>query len=175
MNIPTLTTPRLILRPWTLQDVNALFTLLQEDNLLRYFPRPTPPPIEKVEKHITHHLSHWEERGYGHWAVVTRVEQKLIGWNGLEFLPETSETEVAYLLSKSFWGQGLATEAAQAALKFGFEHAGLEKIIGLVHPENIASRRVLEKCGLRLIDQKIYFGMELLRFRIENHSQEFGE
>jgi RimJ/RimL family protein N-acetyltransferase len=175
MNIPTLTTPRLILRPWTLQDVNALFTLLQEDNLLRYFPRPTPPPIEKVEKYITHHLRHWEERGYGHWAVVTRAEHKLIGWNGLEFLPETSETEVAYLLSKSFWGQGLATEAAQAALRFGFEKCWLKKIIGLVHPENIASRRVLEKCGLRLIDHKVYFGMELMRFRIASHSQELGE
>ena len=81
-----------------------------------------------------------------------------MGWNGLQFLPETNETEVGYLLSRRFWGRGYTTEGARAALQFGFERFELEQIIGLVHPENIASQRVLEKAGLKFTNQAKYFG-----------------
>jgi len=121
MNIPTLRTPCLILRPWTPEDADRLFAILQEPNILRYFPRTEPWPREKVDKYIAHHLSHWQERGYGHWAAV----------------------------------------------HFGFTNCSLEKIIGLTHPENIASARVLEKCGLKLIDRKSLWGIELCRYEIE--------
>jgi len=167
MNIPTLHTPRLILRPWSPEDAERLVAILQEPDILRYFPRTDPRPREKVDKYIAHHLSHWQERGCGHWAVVTLADGRVIGWNGLEFLPETEETEVAYLLSKEVWGRGYATEAARAAVHFGFTNCGLEKIIGLTHPENIASARVLEKCGLKLIDRKSLWGIELCRYWIE--------
>lgn len=163
--IPTIEIAQVRLRPWTLADVEPLFFILQEPDLLRYFPRTTPPPIDRVERYIRHHQEHWQECGYGHWAVEEKGTKNLMGWTGLEYLPETQETEVAYLLSQAFWGRGCATEAAQAAVQFGFGEAGLAEIIGLVHPENTASRRVLEKCGLVFIDQKEYFGMQLQRFR----------
>lgn len=167
MEAPTITTTHLILRPWSPKDAGALFSILQEEDLLRFFPRTTPPSLDRVENYINHHLAHWQEYGYGHWAVTLRTGNQVIGWNGLEFLPETSETEVAFLLSRQFWGRGYATEAARAAVKFGFETVELQRVIGLVHPENIASRRVLEKCGLTYYDRKIYWGMELCRYCIE--------
>jgi ribosomal-protein-alanine N-acetyltransferase len=167
METPTIFTPRLVLRPWSLADTGRLFDILREKDIFLYFPRTTPPSMDKVEKYITHHQDHWQQLGYGHWAVTLRAGSQLIGWNGLEYLPETEETEVAYLLSRQLWGQGYATEAARAALKFGFETAGLERIIGLVHPENSASRRVLEKCGLIYLERKIYWGLELCRYCIE--------
>ncbi len=92
----------------------------------------------------------------------------MVGWDGLEFLPETGENEVAYLLSGWVWGRGFATEAAQAAVRFGFDNADLNAIIGLVHPQNFGSIRVLEKCGLTFIDRKVYWGMEMLRYRKES-------
>lgn len=95
------------------------------------------------------------------------AEGQLIGWTGLEYLPETGETEVAYLLSPQFWGRGIATEAARAALKYGLENTGLNSIIGLAHPDNLASRRVLEKCGLVYHDRKVYWGIELCRYSLE--------
>jgi [ribosomal protein S5]-alanine N-acetyltransferase len=165
MEIPTLITTQVTLRPWTLADVEPLFAILQEEDILSYFPRTTPPPIDRVERYIRYHLGQWQERGYGHWAVAEKASGRLMGWTGLEYLPETQETEVAYLLSHTFWGHGYATEAALAAVEYGFGPVGLAEIIGLVHPENIASRRVLEKCGLEYIDQKEYFGMQVLRFR----------
>jgi ribosomal-protein-alanine N-acetyltransferase len=60
----------------------------------------------------------------------------------------------------------LATESALASLEFGFQHLNLDEIIALVHPDNIASIRVIEKCGMSWIDQKVYFGIELMRYRI---------
>src|SRR5512146_2467612 len=148
MAIPTLTTAHLRLRAWTPDDAPALFDILQEDGILRYFPNPNPPARAKVDDYIAHHLAHWREHGYGHWAVVTSEDDRLAGWCGLEQLPEWDETEVAYLLSQRVRGRGYATEAARLAVHFGFETAGLPAIIGLVHPDNLASVRVLEKCGL---------------------------
>lgn len=175
MSIPTLTTTRLTLRSWTPEDAGALFSILQQPDILRYYPNPTPPPMDKVERYIARHLKHWQERGCGHWAAVARAEQELIGWAGLEFLPETGETEVAYLLSKPFWGRGLATEAARAAVQFGFDQAGLESIIGLTHPENIASQRVLQKCELAFTARKSYFGIDVFHYVINRPSRESAQ
>jgi len=168
MDIPTLRTARLLLRPWAAGDAEALFTILGEKDILRYFPNPAPPSLEKVQKYIAHHLTGWQERGYGHWAILSREDGGLLGWSGLEYLPEIKQTEVAYLLSRRVWGKGFATEAARAAIRFRFERAGLEKIIGLVHPDNTRSIRVLEKCGLTFSDRITLWGLELCRYRIGN-------
>ncbi len=166
MNSVALQTPRLLLRPWTPGDVEALFEILQEPDLLRYFPNPDPPGRDIVETYINRQLAHWKEFGYGHWAVILPEEDQVLGWNGLEFLPELGECEVAYLLSRRVWGRGYATESARAALRFGFERAGLGSIIGLVHPENEASIRVLKKCGLSFVDRINLWRMDLYRYRL---------
>ncbi len=164
MEIPILTTPRLILRPWSPSDADRLFTILQEAEMFKYFPQSKAPERPWVDKYIKGHLAHWQERGYGHWAVANRADGEVIGWNGLEYLPETGETEVAYLLSRQTWGRGFATEAAGAALAFGRGNCHLHPIIGLVHPDNIGSLRVLEKIGLVFSNRANYWGMEFLRY-----------
>jgi RimJ/RimL family protein N-acetyltransferase len=170
MSIPTLITARLTLRAFTEADIDPLQRILSEEGVLRYFPRTDPPDRDRVERLIGHQLRQWEEHGCGWWAVELRSQNGLIGWNGLQFLPETGETEVGYLLGKPFWGQGLATEGARASLQYGFEHFDLETIIGITHPENIASQRVLEKLGLSLTGPARYFDMDCLRFSIERSS-----
>jgi [ribosomal protein S5]-alanine N-acetyltransferase len=165
--IPSLDTPHLILRPWKLDDVDALYRILQEPEILKYFP-PTVFTLEKTQRYIQHQLQHWQVHGYGHWAVMIKTDSQVVGWDGLEYLPETDEVEVAYLLSHRVWGCGYATEAARAAVNFGFGNANLPSIIGLVHPENTGSIRVLEKSGLSFIDCKIYWGLEMRRYRIES-------
>jgi len=166
MTIPTLGTHDLALRPWTYDDAEALFHILEEPDILKFFP-PTVFTLEKTRNYINHQLKHWQERCYGHWAVTLKTDGSVVGWDGLEYLPETDESEVAYLLSRQVWGRGYATQAAQAAVKYGFETAGLRAIIGLVHPQNTGSMRVLEKCGLSFIDRKVYWGLEMRRYRIE--------
>ena len=117
---------------------------------------------------ISHQLHHWEEHKLGWWALEPCSENKLIGWSGLQYLPETEEVEVAYLLSRPYWGRGLATEAATACLQYGFEELELERIIGLVHPGNMASQRVIEKLGMSFVDQARYFGIDVYRYVIEH-------
>jgi len=75
------------------------------------------------------------------------LDGQLIGSCEIEYLDETDEYELGYALGKAYWGQGIATEAAQAAVRFGFESAKLDRIIAVVVPENIASWRVLEHVG----------------------------
>lgn len=166
MTIPTLTTSRLTLRPFTERDVEPLHRILNEDGILRYFPRPEPPDPARVERLVAGQLRHWEEHGLGWWAVELRATGELLGWNGLQYLPETDEVEVAYLLSRSHWGRGLATEGARAALHFGFETLRSGSIVGIVHPDNIASQRVLEKSGLIFVNEADYFGMHIFRYVI---------
>jgi [ribosomal protein S5]-alanine N-acetyltransferase len=166
MIIPTLQTLHLFLRPWKQEDAEILFEILQEKDLMRYFPSKSPPSREYVDHYILHQLAHWDKFSYGHWAVIDQQDGLLVGWNGLEFLPETKETEIAYLLSKRVHGRGFATEAARAAVNYGFKTAGLKEIIGLVHEENIGSIRVLEKCGLIYSDRITLWGMEMSRYRL---------
>jgi ribosomal-protein-alanine N-acetyltransferase len=98
---------------------------------------------------LTHFMAHWDELAYGVWAVTDKATGGLLGQCGLRFLPEINEVEVLYLLARAHWGQGLASEAAQAALAYGFDQVGLQRIIALTKPENTASRRVMEKLGMQ--------------------------
>lgn len=163
----TLTTERLLLRNFTSEDRKSLFTITQEPNIFQYFPTKTAWDLEKVDRSIQHQIEHWNQFGYGLWAVTLRETGQLMGWCGLEFLPDTNETEVGYLLSGVFWGKGYATEAARASVEFGKKNIGLQEIIGLTDPLNIASQRVLEKCGLTFTRRQVYFGMEMFRFAIQ--------
>lgn len=165
--IPTITTARLTLRGFTVQDVEPLFNILGQKDILRYFPGTDGPTREGTQRLIAHQLAHWEEQGLGWWAVEPSADNVLIGWCGLQFLPETQEVEVGYLLSKAYWGRGLATEGATASLQYGFETLGLQRIIALVHPENIASQRVIEKLGMQFVDQARYFGMTCCRYELQ--------
>lgn len=162
--LSTLTTNRLILRQFTMDDAPALFDIAQEPNIFQYFPTKTAWEMEKVERSIQHQIDHWERFGYGLWAVTLPGSGQLLGWCGLEFLPDTNETEVGYLLSTPFWGRGYATEAASASVEFGRNEIGLREIVGLTDPLNIASQRVLEKSGLKFTGRQVYFGMEMFRF-----------
>ena len=147
--------------------------------MLRYFPSPLPPPLVRVQRLVQEQLDHWQEHGYGWWAVEVRRSASprqvgaFIGWAGLQYLPEadtgrpTDETEVGYLLDKAYWGQGLATEAARASVCFGFETLDLAEIVGIVHPDNVASQRVLEKTGLSRVERTVYFNMDCYRYAVQ--------
>jgi ribosomal-protein-alanine N-acetyltransferase len=167
--IPTLTTDRLTMRPLQPADALTLHRIYQMESVLTYFPSTTPPPLEKVERFIAGQEKHWQEHGYGNWGILPNGEYEIIGWVGLQFLPELDETEVGFLLSPPHWGKGYATEAARASLQFGFERFDLDHIIALVHPENLASRRVIQKCGMTYLETIHLWGIDLMRHRIERN------
>ncbi len=167
MDIPTITTPHLTLRAFVEQDAAPLHRIFGAPGVLRYFPSDKPPTLDQVRKMIAGQLKHWEQYDYGWWATVLRSENTFIGWSGLQFLPDTDEIEIAYLLDPDFWGRGLATEAARAGLRYGFADLELQTIVAIVHPENAASRRVIDKLGMSFVEQKPYFGMDCCRYVTE--------
>jgi RimJ/RimL family protein N-acetyltransferase len=82
--IPTLSTDRLILRPLQPEDAGVLHRIYQGKGVLHYFPNPTPPPLERVERFIAGQQAHWEKHGYGNWGILPAGEREIIGWAGLQ-------------------------------------------------------------------------------------------
>lgn len=163
---PVIRTPRLTLRPFRPEDAPALFTILSEPHIMQYFPNPTTPDLGRVERLIARRIEGWETHGRAFWAMEWGATSELIGWCGLQYLPDTDETEVGYLLAKPQWGQGIATEAARRAVAYGFEQLALQQIIGITHPQNTASQNVLRKAGLSFTGPARYFNMDCFRFAV---------
>ena len=164
---PSIQLTDLTLRPLQEEDADQLFRIYQTEGVLKFFPNPNPPAFEKVQRFIHNQQSHWEKYGYGNWGIVPEGETEIIGWAGLQFLPELDETEVGFLLDRPFWGRGYATEAARASLQFGFNRFKLDHIIALVHPENRASMRVIDKSGMEYQETLTLWGIKLRRYRID--------
>ncbi|MCA9899898.1 MAG: GNAT family N-acetyltransferase [Anaerolineales bacterium] len=166
MMIPTIETGRLWLRPFTPQDAPTMHQILNGPDVLKYFPGPQTVTETQVERMIGRLLAHWQEHGCGLWAVEQRTTGALLGRCGLQRITETNEVEIDFILDPASWGQGLATEAGQASLKFGFEQLNLAEVVGIVHPENLASQRVLQKLGMQFTAATEYFGMAVHRYVI---------
>ena len=87
--------------------------------------------------------------GLGVWPAQERSSGRFVGWFCLKYVPKSVEVEVGYRLLPDAWCQGYATEGTRALLRYGFDDLGLDRIIGITHPDNLASQRVLLKAGLR--------------------------
>jgi len=145
-------TPRLSLRHLVMDDLDNLFALYRDPEIRKYFPEGIlnyDDTKEELEWHMNGHPRHPE---LGLWATVYKETGRFIGRCGL--LPwdidGKLEIEIAYLLDKKFWHQGLATEAANGIMKYAFEKLTLSRLICLIDPDNIASQRVAERIGMSL-------------------------
>jgi RimJ/RimL family protein N-acetyltransferase len=145
-------TERLLLRPWDDDDLDELRAVFAKPEVW-WYPDKRGRGVEETRAFLARRIELWASRGWSHWAVVHRVHGRLIGFLGLEpptFLPEVMPTvEVGWRLDPQYWGQGLATEGGRAALRFGFEVLGLDEIVSIYQPDNVASGRVMEHLGMR--------------------------
>ena len=146
-----LETERLVLRHLLPEDLDSLYALYCDPEVRRYFPEGVltyAETKEELEWFLHGHPTHpW----LGLWATIHKTTHQFIGRCGL--LPWTidgrAEVEIAYLIDKAWWGQGLATEAAQAILRYGFESLLYSRLVCMITPGNQASIRVAEKIGMR--------------------------
>ena len=152
MLVKILETNRLILRRLLPDDLDSLFGLYSEPEIRRYFPEGTLTYQETKEELEWFLNGHPAQPQLGLWATLHKETDQFIGRCGL--LPWTiegrPEVEVAYLLAKEYWGQGLGTEAAQAIVHYAFEQLQLSRLICMIDLENQASIKVASKIGMTL-------------------------
>ncbi len=165
--VPQVGTSRLLLREAEADDLEAWAASIYADpEVVRYLPRREMTPLARAERTFARYTRLWAERPYGGWLVVDKVEGTLVGHCKLDYLPETDEVELGYALARRYWGRGLASEAARAATRFGFETAGLQRIMAVLLPENKASRRVLEKAGFVYEGNARYYDLDVAYYAI---------
>ncbi|WLI90227.1 GNAT family N-acetyltransferase [Massilia sp. R2A-15] len=145
----TLETPNLYLRRFTLDDAQAYLPLVSMPEVLRYIGEPAQTSVEGARQILLNYpMRHYEVHGFGRMACVEKSSGRLVGFSGLKFVEHLQEVDIGYRFLPECWGKGYATESARALLQDGVRTHRLERIVGLVMPENLASARVLSKLGL---------------------------
>lgn len=159
---------RLLIRDWTLEDVPAAFEVYGDPEVMRYVGSGVADEsLEKTRMGIRRTIARDKDKPLGFWAVELLESREVIGGALLKHLPDRSDVEVGYHLGRKWWGQGYATEIATALLRYGFEQLGLEKIVGVTYPENVASQNVLQKAGLVHVGDTIYVDTPVELFVLE--------
>jgi ribosomal-protein-alanine N-acetyltransferase len=159
-----LETPRLVIRNFEPRDRDAWVAIYGDPRVRRYLPALPAPTLEMFWAALDKHHRLERARGYTMCAVELKSTGALIGRCGLSPVEGTGpDVELAYYYSPDSWGCGYATEAAIAVLRYGFEVVGLDRIIALVMQENLASQRVVEKCGMRFEGVATYYGVADLK------------
>ena len=124
---------------------------IQADPVVMRFFTPGPRTRDEVRGELERCIGLQARHGFSLWAAIDKGDGRLIGRCGLlpQNLQGRAEVEIAYLIDRSRWNLGLATEAARAIRDHGFDRLGLERLVSIIHRDNLASRRVAEKAGLR--------------------------
>ena len=149
--------PRLTLRHFQPDDLDVLAPILADSKVMRFssIGQMTRSQTQALLNSI---LSSYQQRNYGLYAVIYRENQQLIGFCGLimQLIDEQQEVEIGYRLAQTYWGKGLATEAATAVRDYGINTLGFNRLISIIDPNNIRSIRVAQKIGMEYEKDSVY-------------------
>ena len=160
-----LETTRLFLRKFNENDIDAVFAMRSDEDVMRFIREPQIDRAE-AESWVKLVSSRWETEKIGFCAVIEKSSGRFIGWCGLWRLKETDEIEVGYALIRDFRDKGCATEASEAFLIYGFENLNLQEIVAVARPENRASRRVMEKLGMTYDYTGKFYERDLVHYSV---------
>lgn len=149
MSLLEIETARLRMRPFTKDDVDTLHRLWADPGVRKYLWDDAVITREQAEEVVTGSLESFATGGFGMWLVMPKEQQEIIGFCGLRHFGDPPEVEILYGLYPEYWGQGLATEAANAMVRCGFEEHKLDRIWAGADPPNAASFRVMERSGMK--------------------------
>ena len=168
--MPSIETERLLLRKLRPDDLDDVAALFADRDVVRYVGNGLPASRDEAERALLSILHRWQEQGYGRWAISYRTTGAFIGIGGFRSLFGTPE--VVYHLAKVHWGKGYATELASAALRFGFEDCGFDRIVAIAKSQNAASIHVMEKLGMQFEKHARYYDIDVVQYQI--HREEFA-
>jgi RimJ/RimL family protein N-acetyltransferase len=163
-------TARLNLVPWSSGYSYQWARLLANPEVVRFISDGVPYTHQEALRNSERSERLWKDYGFGPWAAIEQETGRWIGrvgLNRLEDWPEPDRWEVGWELDPEFWGRGLATEAGQEAVRFGFEAIGLRRIISVTRADHLASRRVMEKVGLMLQSEVLFRDVSCVWYAID--------
>ena len=164
-----LETSRLILRTWALEDAPKLFEICSDAEVMKYLGTGKPyETIEQADDFLHWAVKYQKENGFCRLAVLKKETDEIVGSCGFARPHGTEEIELGYLLARKVWGEGLATEAATACLKYGFEELKFKEVIAMTDLENVASQKVLEKIGFVKRGVESFNNEETLVYLVKN-------
>jgi RimJ/RimL family protein N-acetyltransferase len=161
-----LETPRLVIRQFTEDDVDNLFNLNSDPEVMRYLTGGRPTPREEIRDQILpFHLAVYDRMDrLGTWAAESTATGEFLGW--FHFRPgsdgDITNIDLGYRLRKAAWSKGYATEGSRALIRTGFTDLGIGRVFAHTLTVNAASRGVLEKCGLTLVRTTPYEGADVI-------------
>jgi ribosomal-protein-alanine N-acetyltransferase len=144
-----LETERMVLRRMDMSDTDDLMGIFSDPVAMRHY--PATKTRAEAEEWVRWTLGSYRDHGFGQWVAILKTSGEFAGQCGLtvQEVGGTEEVEIGYLFLRKFWGRGLATEAARAVRDHGFA-IGYGRLVSIIDPQNLASRRVAEKTGLTL-------------------------
>ena len=161
-------TNRLILREFQRTDLQELASILADPKVMRFSPTGVNS-VEQVQEKIQGFITCYKGFGFGKWAVVLKENNQLLGYCGIAIdrIDGKDGKELGYRIDSRYWGQGLATEAASATVRYGFEQFNLPYLLGIVEQANLASVRVLVKVGMQYERVTIFHEVEMDVYRLD--------
>lgn len=145
---PVIETVRLVLRQITKDDADDLFKYLSDEKVMKYYGLEPFNSIDEALKEIEWYHSIFEENSGIRWGITWKGSGKVIGSCGyLNKVPEHFRSDIGFELSQDFWRQGIASEALEAVIRYGFEQLNLQRIQALIEPPNISSQKLVERNG----------------------------
>jgi len=167
--VPEIETRRFLLRQITAEDVDEWTRLKYADpEMMWYMPKSDLAPKERAKRAFGFFAGAWSQYGYGAWVITDKHNSQLVGDCYLESedISGSGEVEIGYDVGKEYWGQGVATEASRAALRFTFENSSVERIVGVATRDNIGSWRVLEHLGFIFESEARLYDLDVVVYAI---------
>jgi len=170
MRLLEIETTRLRLRPYRQDDVDVLHRLWTDPDVRRYLWDGIVISREQAAAVVDSSIACFETHGFGQWVVFLRGKDSLIGFCGFRYVGDPPEVELLYGIAPAYWGQGLATEAARAMIRYGFEEYRFDRIFAGADPPNAASFRVMEKAGMTFVNRTRVHGLDAIYYAISREA-----
>jgi RimJ/RimL family protein N-acetyltransferase len=161
-----LETDRLILDTWASADWIAFHPIATDIEVMRYITGGVPWSEEEIRSFVDRQIELYRTRGFCRWKLIHKPDGNVIGFCGVGFWRNGPAPEIGWWLARPYWGRGLATEAARAALDDIFEPVGMDRVVSIAMLGNRASIRIMEKLGLQFDCEFENEGFRLVRYAI---------
>ena len=173
--IEHLETERLVLRPMTVGDVEEMHEIYSDETTFQFIAGGPCRSIDETLERVQEKIAHQKQQGFSLGVVIERSTGMVVGDCGLQLLEGGPDVEVGYKMARRVRGRGYATEAAAAWIAAGFNELGLERVVAVTHPDNVASRRVMLKLGMSLHGTEQHYGQKTVLYVLTRQAAGVGQ